>query len=132
KPAQPAGPERRRPSQSERRTEIVVVGVHSIRLQEVVGVEAGKSREAQRVCGLSELLIAEPQCQAQRWRRQPRILEKVDLAELIGMENSRAKSSPRAAGRSAEIVQEVGESGVACRVGVRQDSLGVGGGKLGR
>src|SRR5262249_11114828 len=109
------GPEHRRPGESERWTEIVVIRVHPIRLQEVVGIEACKSGKPQYVCQLSEILIAEPECDAHGRGRQPHILEEVRLAKLIRMENSCAKifaGSVRSGG-AAEIVQEVGEGRVA-------------------
>src|SRR5215471_11310107 len=89
-----------------------------IRHQKCLRVEPGKSWIAQRVGHLPEILITEPQRQAQRRRRQPGVLEKVSLVELVRIENSRAKILLRLTRRSAEVVQEVGEGGIARRVPV--------------
>ena len=97
-----------------------------IRLQEVIGVEPRKSRIAQRVGYLPEILITEPQRQTQRRRGQPGVLEKVSLVELVRIENRRAKIFLRLTRRSAEVVQEVGEGGVAGCVGVIQFSRQIG------
>src|SRR6516225_10347482 len=107
---QPARPIRRRPGQRERRAEILVVRIHMIRLEEVVRVEARKGRIAQRIYHLPEILIAKSQRQAEGRRRQPGVLEKVSLVELIGMNNSRVKILSPTTGRPAEVVEEVGES----------------------
>src|SRR5882762_3582559 len=98
---QQAGSERRRPGQSECRTEVVVVRLHPIRLKEVVRVESRKSWKAQCVCELSEIFITQSEGHADGWGGQPGVLQEVSLTELIGMEDREREIFLNAACRSA-------------------------------
>src|SRR5438105_1912295 len=105
--AEPARGIRGRPGQAEHRTEIQVVSIHLVRLEEAVRVETGEGRVPQDVRDHAEILIAEAERQRQRWRGFPGVLEEVSLVELVRIEDRIAGCFADAPGGPAEIVEKV-------------------------
>src|SRR6516165_4373520 len=103
----------RRPGQAESRPEVFVVGIHFVTNQELAGIKSGKRRIPQSVGVLSEVLVAQSECNRERRRDLPIVLEEIGLVQLVRMENGGAESPGDRAGWSAEVVQEVGERGIA-------------------
>ena len=111
----------RRPSQAESRSEVFVVAIHFVANQELAGIKSGERRVPEGVGELPEVLVAQPECHRERRRDFPIVLKEVGLVELVRMENGCTENPGDRSGGTAEVVQEVGERGIA-RGGPERDS----------
>src|SRR5215469_273274 len=83
--------------------------------QELRRVESRETGIWQRVRLLTGMFISQPQRQRERGGRLPALLNKVGLAELIGVENRRAEEPGGFGRRPAIVVQKVRKSGITHR-----------------